>query len=125
MTFRDDLARLETRLRELVASLESAQTEPAVLERAWRSCAEHAPAVERVRSAAAAKGESKAELRARLARLVELNAIAVQTAQRAQESVSVELERVKLERARLAGVADVDARSSGARETGASCDVTS
>jgi hypothetical protein len=70
---------------------------------------------------------AKGALRAQLVRLVELNAIAVETARRAQESLSVELERVKLARGRLEGVASVDPRGAHARasETGASCDVTS
>lgn len=111
----EELAALETRLRELVCVLEGARTDPATLERAWKACDAHTPAVARASSAAADEREG---VRERLRRLVELNAIAVDVASRMKEGISVELERVRGMRARL-GVLGSE------RATGGSCDVTS
>lgn len=111
----EELAALETRLRELVCVLEGARTDPMAMERAWRACDAHGPAVALATSIG---DEEREEVRARLRRLVELNAIAVDVANKSIEKVSVELERVRGMRARLGGLAST-------RETGTSCDVTS
>ena len=110
-----ELALLEARLRELVAMLDGAEVGAGTLERAWRACEQHAPAL-----ASAGRDlaqEERAALRVQLERLAELNAIAREGAERALEATGAELLFVRRARLELE-------RVESPTEVGESCDVT-
>lgn len=112
------LAELETRMRELVGLLDGAQASVADLERAWSACAAHGPTVEEAaREAASAAGEERATLRAQLARLVELNAVAKQAVLREQTAIARSLEQARATRSNLENLRE-------AAQVGDSCDVS-
>src|SRR6187431_1508600 len=97
-----ELAGLELRMRELLGALDGAQLSSAALERAWNACAEYADEIEELaRSVKSAPQSQREVLRKRIAHIVELNAIALSTAERERDRASTEIERVDGARERL------------------------
>ncbi len=115
---KDELAALELRMRDLIHLLDGAQTGIEALERAWSTCAEHGPALERAaRTATNAAGEERVALRTQLERLVHLNAAARQAIEREEARIATDLARVNGARTTLAALGAVAL-------TGESCDVS-
>jgi hypothetical protein len=108
------LEELGTRLESLLSLLDDpAAGSPAALDAAWSRCLKASAAY---RAACVGSGPADEAVRARLAQVLRLNAIAASTSQRMKESVEQELVRAGAARSRL--------RTLGARPAPrGSCDV--